>query len=99
MNSSEANKKPGFLRQAEMEQLIASEEDPITQHLMTMAVDVVLSRMITKKNGPIADFDLSFFMEIIQQFANEHKTLKKILEGKGDELIWLAEDELFDERS
>ena|ERR1700730_13323533 len=98
MNTSNANQKPGFLRQTEMEELIASEKDPITQHLMTMAADVVLSRMLTKKNGPIADFDLNYFMEIVQQFANEHETLKKILSGRGDELIWLDEDELTDER-
>jgi hypothetical protein len=92
MDRSEEKTQPGFLRQTEMNDLIASEEDPITQHLMEMAAHVVISRVLTRKDGPIADFDLNYFMEIVQEFAREHKTLKTILEGKGDELIWLAED-------
>jgi hypothetical protein len=91
MDKPETKEKAGFLRQVEMEELVASEKDPITQHLMTMAAQVVLSRLVTGKNGPIADFDLAYFMEVIQDFASNHGTLKKIIDGKGEELIWIAE--------
>jgi hypothetical protein len=74
-----------------MEELIASEKDPIAQHLMTMAAQVVFSRMVRRENGPTADFDLGYFMEVIQEFTSKHEILKKIIEGKGGELIWIEE--------
>jgi hypothetical protein len=40
----------------------------------------------------VADFGLKFFMEVIKDFASEHEALKKILDGKGDELILMAEE-------
>ena len=92
MDPSNANTNPGFLRQEEMEELVASEKDPITQHLMMMAVQVVFSRLVRREKGPTADFDLGYFAEVIQEFASEHETLKKILDGRGDELIWMAEE-------
>jgi hypothetical protein len=82
---------PEFLRQREMQELIASEKDPITAHLMTFANNTLLSRLLTKEKGPVADFDLRYFMEVIQEFASDHETLKKILDGKVDELMWMAD--------
>jgi hypothetical protein len=89
MNTSEERSAAGFLRQQEMEELIASEKDPITEHLMSMAAQVVFSRLVRKEKGPTADFDLRYFMEIIQELASKHEILKKILGGHGDELVWL----------
>ena len=87
-----ARGNPEFLQQEKMQELIASEKDPITAHLMIFANNTLLSRILTKEKGPVADFDLGYFMEVIKEFASDHKTLKKILDGRGDELIWMVEE-------
>ena len=81
-----------FLRENELKELLASESDPVTSQLMTMANHILTLRVIRKEKGPVSDFDLRYFMEIIQDFAREHEALKKILDGRGDELIWMAEE-------
>lgn len=83
---------PAFLRQKEMQELIASEPNQITAHLMTFANNTLVSRLLRKAPGPAADFDLGYFMQIVQEFASDHETLRKILDGTSEELIWLAED-------
>lgn len=40
-------------------------------------------RVIRQAEGPIADFDLRYFMEVIQEFASDHDTLRSSLEGGG----------------
>jgi hypothetical protein len=82
--------EPNLVRQLEMQELIDSEKDPITAHLMTMANEVVFARVLRGESRPIADFDLRYFMEIMQEFASNHETLRKILAGRGDELVWLG---------
>jgi len=81
-----------FLRQKAMQELIAAEPDQITAHLMTFANNTLVSRLLRNAPGPAADFDLGYFMQIVQEFASDHETLRKILDEKSDELIWLAED-------
>jgi hypothetical protein len=65
-----------------MNRLIDAEEDPITQNLMALAAQTVLARAVTQKSQPIADFDLLYFMELIQQFASKHQILKRMLNGE-----------------
>jgi hypothetical protein len=60
----------GFLRQEEMNDLIASEPDPITADLMNQAAHLVILRVIRQDQGPIADFDLRYFMEVIHEFVS-----------------------------
>jgi hypothetical protein len=82
-----------FLRQEEMKELIAAEKDRITAQLMSRAANMVVLRILRKESGPIADFDLVYFMEVIKEFADDHEALRMILNGKGDELNWMAEEE------
>ena len=49
-------------------------------------------RLVRRENGPTADFDLGYFMEVVREFVSEHETIRKILDGRGDELVWLTED-------
>lgn len=81
-----------FLRQAEMNELIKAQTDPITQELMGMMNHILVVRLLRGEEGPTGDFDLRYFMEIIQDFASEHNTIKKILEGKGHEIVWMEEE-------
>jgi hypothetical protein len=82
MNRSGTNENGGFLRQDEMNNLVASERDPITQNLMALAAQTVLARVVARQSWPIADFDLLYFMELVQQFGSKHQILKRMLNGE-----------------
>jgi hypothetical protein len=84
---------PEFLRQEMAKEMIASERDAITAQLMTRAVNMVFLRIARKEAAPMADFDLAYFMEVMKEFAGDHEALRMILNGKGDELNWMAEGE------
>ena len=92
MKTEDSALAPGFLRQDEMNALIESETDPITADLMNQAANVVMLRVLRKEKRPIADFDLRYFMEVIQEFASDHDVLRKSLEGEGGQEIWIADD-------
>lgn len=81
-----------FLREKEMKELVSSETNEIARELMRMAHHILVLRVARNEAPPVGDFDLKYFMEIVQDFAREQGALKKILDGKGDELIWMAED-------
>jgi hypothetical protein len=85
---------PTFLRQKEMQELITSEQDKITSYLMTFANNTLIGRILRNAPGPAADFDLCFFMEIVQEFASDQNTLKTILDGRADELVWFTDEEV-----
>ena|SRR3982751_2930262 len=87
-NTGEKERCPGFLRQREMEELIDSEKDPITRDLMALANIVVFGRVARHDSGPISDFDLLYFMELMQDFASRHDTIRLMLDGRGSELSW-----------
>ena len=84
---------PTFLRQEEMQELISSEQDEITAHLMIFANNTLVARILRNAPGPTADFDLRYFMEIIQEFASDRDTLKTILTGRAVDLVWLSDDD------
>jgi hypothetical protein len=92
MDRSREQRTPEFLRQETMKEMIASERDPITAQLMTRAVNMVFLRLARKEKGPTADFDLAYFIEVIKEFADDHEALRTIIEGRGAELDWLAEE-------
>ena len=83
----------GFLRQEEMNALIANETDPITADLMSQAAHLVVLKVIRGEEGPLGDFDLRYFMEVIQEFASDHEMLRQTLEGKVHKESWLTDDE------
>lgn len=83
---------PGFLRQEEMNDLIAKEEHPITADLMRQAAHLVVLKVLRQDKGPIADFDLRYFMEVIHEFVSDHQTLRQSLEGKVCQEEWLPHD-------
>jgi hypothetical protein len=93
VNIPDAKATSEFLRQKEMQELIASEKDPITADLMAMAYHVVFMRLMRKETGPVTDFDLRYFMEVIQEFSSQHSILTKLLAGKSGELAWLSDGE------
>ncbi len=85
-----------FLREAEMHEVIAAETDPITRDLMRFALNCLVSRTIRQAEAPIADFDLKYFIQVVQEFASDQEGLRLFLDGKGSETVWLAEDSVSD---
>lgn len=81
-----------FLRWEEMKELLASEQDPVTAQLMGEAFMKVFNRLLKREGLPVGDFDMRFFMEILQEFFSEHETIKKIIDGTDDRQPWVAED-------
>jgi hypothetical protein len=81
----------GFLRKAEMLELLRSEKDEITSQLMWEASNSVFKRVLKGGDGPVSDFDLNFFMEVMQEFCGQHKVLKTILDGEGKSLEWFPD--------
>ncbi|MGA9997903.1 MAG: hypothetical protein WBP93_20980 [Pyrinomonadaceae bacterium] len=92
MNEKNSVKGHSMLRQEEASQIMVEESDPITSHLMEMASAVIVNRALRGESGPIADFDLLFFMEVMREFCSQHEVLKTILAGRGDELIWSSKE-------
>jgi hypothetical protein len=45
----------------------------------------ILFRLLRGKVLPLADFDLLYFMEVMQEFCSQHNLLKEVLAGKGDD--------------
>lgn len=84
---------PGFLRQEEMNALIAKEKDPITADLMRQAAHLVVLKVLRQDEGPVADFDLRYFMEVIHEFVSDHEALQRTLEGKVSQEAWLPDEE------
>lgn len=91
MSTEDPETLPKFLRQAEMMRLLRSEEDPITSHLMQVAVNSLFLHWSKKR--PISDFDGNFFIEVIQDFCRQHDILKLILTGEGEKLAWFPDEE------
>src|SRR5690242_5989906 len=81
----------GFLRAEQMQEIISSEQNRITAQLMVFAYNTLVCSVLCGSQAPAGSFDLSFFMHVVQQFASDHETLRQILEGKGNEYVWLAE--------
>ena len=74
-----------------MQEIISSEQDPITAQLMVFAYNTLLASALSEGVAPVGNFDLGFFMHVVQQFASDHDALRDILDGKGNEYVWLAE--------
>jgi hypothetical protein len=93
MKVSDENTGPAFLREEEMRQIVSSQQDPITAQLMGLAYHTLLVRMLRQESLPVADFDLRFFMEVIQEFCSDQETLKKVLAGEKLPAWYSDEDE------
>jgi len=87
----ENGKETLLLRQDEAMRILKSEDDPITNQLMNMANFEVLTRFLERKDLPVSDFDLCFFMETMKAFCSQHKTIAKILAGE-DLRLWTDDD-------
>jgi len=83
--------RQGFLHAEQMQEIISSEQDPITKQLLVFAYNMLLSSIVSEGIAPTGGFDLGFFMHIVQQFASHHDVLRNILEGRGHEYAWIAE--------
>lgn len=81
----------GFLHGEQMQEIIASEQDPITAQLMVFVYNTLISCIGSGSQAPTGSFDLGFFMHVVQQFARDHEALRTILEGKGNEYVWIEE--------
>ena len=56
---------------------------------MSLAYNMLVVRIMEKKEGPSADFDVLYFMQLVRDLANEPETLERILAGRGDECVVL----------
>ncbi len=71
-----------MLRRQEAIELLNSIKDPVTQGLAHRAHYFVLKRFAEQKSLPVADFDMLFFVQVLQQFCQEHDILKRLLAGE-----------------
>ena len=91
MKTFDSTELQGFLHQDEMNAIIKRQRDPITANLMNRAAHVLILRMMRREKAPAADFDLEFFMEVIQEFVHDHDALRKSLDGCSEEQ-WLPDN-------
>lgn len=56
--------------------------DPITKSLVNNAMFHLMRRFNTRKELPAADFDLMYFLEVMQEMFTEHDVLRRILSGE-----------------
>jgi hypothetical protein len=70
------------LRDYEAKQLIASVEDPITQHLLTNAMFHFFKRYYDEKERPVSDIDMLYFASLLKDIFSEHDVLRRILSGE-----------------
>jgi hypothetical protein len=73
---------PGMRRGDEAREMLKSVKDPTTNQLMNMINFEVLKRFFERKDLPVCDFDMLFFMEVIREFCSQHSTMRKILAGE-----------------
>jgi hypothetical protein len=57
---------------------------------MVFAYNTLIGCIGTGSQAPTGSFDLVFFMQVVRQFASDHEALRKILDGKGNEYVWLT---------
>ena len=71
-----------ILRDDEARALISSVEDPITKHLLSNAMFHFFRRYNEHKQKPASDFDMLYFVTLLQEIFSEHDTLRRILAGE-----------------
>lgn len=70
------------LRDEEARSLVASIENPITQHLVTNAMFHFFKRYNEEQQRPASDFDMLYFVLILRDAFAEHDALRRILDGE-----------------
>jgi hypothetical protein len=73
------DRDPALLFQEEAESFLQSVSDPATKQLLAIAYAEVRRRFEEKKNLPVSDFDLLFFMERMKEFFSKADELRRIL--------------------
>lgn len=57
--------------------------DPVTKNLVNMAfVHVVKSLLIEGRDAPRGDFDMNYFVTVLEPFFSEHDVLARTLAGE-----------------
>src|SRR3954452_22430923 len=87
-DANHKDKPSDFLRMEEMRAVIAAEDDKITQQLMQFASNNFASVVLDNTYKPVADFDMEFFIRVVQKFVGDHDGLRMFLDGKADDNPW-----------
>lgn len=65
------------------QKLIEQIDDPVTRNLVNMAfVHVVKTVFIDATDAPQGDFDMGFFVKVLEPFFAEHDVLARTLSGE-----------------
>lgn len=56
--------------------------DAITKSLVNNAMFHLLRRVNTRRELPVSDFDLMYFVELMREMFSEHDVLKRMLDGE-----------------
>jgi hypothetical protein len=71
-----------LLRTTEANELLSSVDDPITHHLLSNVLYRLLLKYQVRREVPIADLDLRYFVEILVESFADHNALRRILAGE-----------------
>jgi hypothetical protein len=71
-----------ILRDDEAREVIAAVEDPITKHLLTNAMFYFFRRYNEHKQKPASDFDMLYFVTLLEEIFSNHDVLRRILAGE-----------------
>jgi hypothetical protein len=80
-----------LLKQNEAMELLSSVKDLVANQLMNQANFYVIKRFVARETAPASDFDLRFFMEVMEELFNDQEVLRRILNGE-DLRIWTDEE-------
>jgi hypothetical protein len=83
--------KVNLLKQNEAMELLNSVKDLVANQLMNRANFYVTKRFMARETAPVSDFDLRFFMEVMEELFNDQEALRRILNGE-DLRVWTDEE-------
>lgn len=76
------------LRHPEAIAFLNSIKDPITRRLAHNAHFLALRRFTENRELPVANFDILFFAQVMEEFCSEHDLLKQYLAGETPGAWW-----------
>jgi hypothetical protein len=72
----------GILRSEAATEILESENNPVTRALLNNANFWFMKKFFEKRELPVSDFDLRFFMELMRDIFSEHDVLRRMLAGE-----------------
>jgi hypothetical protein len=80
MSSTTTNAE--ILRSEAATEILENEKNPVTRALLNNANFWFMKKFFEKKDRPVSDFDLRFFMELMRDVFSEHDVLRRMLAGE-----------------